>query len=63
MNHATFTKPAQQARAAALALTMTLGMLLSIDMLATQPAQDVQMAAKAASQAQVVSRTPRSPQG
>ena len=63
MNHPTFTTMRQQASAVALAASLTLGMLLSIHLLATQPAADAQMAAKAASQAQVVSRTPRGLKG
>ena len=61
--HPTFMNTRQQASAAALALGLTLSMLFSINLLATQPAADAQMAATAASNAQVVSRTPRSPQG
>ena len=63
MNHPTFTTMRQQASAAALAASLTLGMLLGIHLLAPQPAADTQMAAKAAAQAQAVSRTSRSPQG
>ena len=59
----TFMNTRQQASAAVLALSLTLSMLFSINLLATQPATDAQMAAAAASNAQVVSRTPRSPQG
>ena len=63
MNHPTFITMRQQASAAALAASLTLGLLFSINLLATQPAPDTQMAAKAAAQAQAVSRTQRSPQG
>ena len=59
----TFTNTRQQAGAAVLALGLTLSMLFSINLLATQPAAEAQMAAGAASNAQMVSRTPRSPQG
>ena len=59
----TFMNTRQQAGAAVLALSLTLSMLFSINLLATQPATDAQMAAAAASNAQVVSHTPRSPQG
>ena len=63
MNHLSVTPMRHQASAAALAAGLTLCMLLSINLLATQPAADTQMAAKAAAQAQAVSRTQRSPQG
>ena len=64
MTQPTFTNIRQQAGAAGLALSLTLGMLLSVNLLATQPAEDAQMAAAAAaSQAQVVTRAQRSPQG
>ena len=61
----TFTNTRQQAGAAVLALGLTLSMLYSINQLATQPAAEAQIAAAAAaaSNAQMVSRTPRSPQG
>lgn len=42
-----FIQPRQQFSALALAATVTLGMLLSVNMLATQPAADAQMAAAA----------------
>jgi hypothetical protein len=58
-----FTNTRQQAGAAALALCLTLGMLLSVNQLATQPASDTQMASSAASNPQVVSRAARAPQG
>jgi hypothetical protein len=61
--HPTFMSTRQQASAAVMALSLTLTMLFSIDLLATQPAADAFVAAAAASNAQVVSRTPRSPQG
>ena len=61
--HPTFMNTRQQAGAAALALSLTLSMLFSINLLATQPAVEAQLAAAAASNAQVVSRTPRHPQG
>jgi len=67
MNHFYTTKPSshtrQQAGAAALALCLTLGMLFSVNLLATQPASDAQMASSAASNPQVVSRAARAPQG
>lgn len=59
----TFMNTRQQASAALLALSLTLSMLFSINLLATQPAADAQMAAAAASNAQVVSRTAQRPQG
>lgn len=59
----TFTTRRQQATSAALALSITLGMLLSINLLATQPAAESQMAASAATNAQTVSIKLRSPQG
>ncbi len=59
----TFTTRRQQATSAALALSITLGMLLSINLLATQPAADSHMAASGATNAQTVSRTVHSPQG
>lgn len=59
----TFSNTRQRTGAAALALSLTLGMLFSVNLLATQPAADAHMAATAASGAQVVSRTPRAPQG
>ncbi len=63
--HPTFMNTRQQASAAVVALSLTLSMLFSIDLLATQPTAEAQMAAAAAaaSNAQVVSRAPRSPQG
>ena len=67
MNQFNTTKPfsntRQQAGAAALALCLTLGMLFSVNLLATQPASDAQMASSAASNPQVVSRAARAPQG
>ena len=61
--HPTFMNTRQQASAAVVALSLTLSMLFSIDLLATQSAAEAQMAAATASNAQVVSRAPRSPQG
>ncbi len=58
-----FSNTRQRTGAAAVALSLTLGMLFSVNLLATQPAADAHMAATAASNAQVVSRTPRAPQG
>jgi hypothetical protein len=58
-----FSSTRQQAGAAVLALGLTLGMLFSVNLLATQPASDAQMASSAASNPQVVSRSARSPQG
>jgi hypothetical protein len=46
-----------------LAMSITLGMLLSINLLATQPVAESQMAAGSATNAQTVSRTAHSPQG
>jgi hypothetical protein len=63
MNHITFSKTRQQASAAALALSVTLGMLLSVNTLATRPATDIQMAAGSASHAQLVSPAQRAAQG
>ncbi|MDP3224836.1 MAG: hypothetical protein Q8M96_17010 [Rubrivivax sp.] len=59
----TFSYTRQRSGAAALALSLTLCMLFSVNLLAPQPAAAVTMAATAASGAQVVSRTPRAPQG
>jgi hypothetical protein len=59
----TFTTRRQQATSAALALSITLGMLLSINLLATQPVAESHLAANAATNAQTVSRTVHSPQG
>jgi hypothetical protein len=60
MTQPTFIQARQQFSALALAATMTLGMLLSVNMLATQPAEDAQMAAAAsAPQAQLKTATPR----
>ena len=63
MNHLSVTPMRHQASAAALAAGLTLCMLLSINLLATKPVAEAQVAAKGASPAQVVSRTPRAPQG
>ena len=62
MNRITFSNTRQQASAAALALSATLVMLLSVNLLATQPATEAQMAATAASSAQAAQQTPRLPQ-
>ena len=58
-----FTTPRQQATSAALALSITLGMLLSINLLATQPAADSHLAASASSNGQAVSHMVHSPKG
>ena len=50
MNTTTFSTARHQATAFALALTLTLGMLLGVNGLATQGGADAQMAAAAASQ-------------
>ena len=67
MNHfnttKSFSNTRQQAGAAALALCLTLGMLFSVNQLATRPAADAQMASSAASNPQMVSRAARAPQG
>ena len=55
----TFTTRRQQATSAALALSITLGMLFSINLLATQPAADAQMAAHAAANAKLACATGR----
>lgn len=57
----TFSNTRQQATAATLALSLTLGMLLSINILATQPADEAQMAATAASGAQAAQQIERAP--
>ena len=60
MTQPMFIKTRQQFSALALSATVTLGMLLSVNMLATQPAADAQMAAAAsAPQAQLKTATPR----
>jgi hypothetical protein len=48
----TFIKPRQQTAAFALSTTFTLAMLLAMNMLATQPAVDANLAAAAAQQQQ-----------
>ena len=54
MTQPMFIMSRQQFTALALSATLTLGMLLSVNMLATQPAADAQMAAAAsAPQAQL----------
>lgn len=54
MNQPTFLQARQQAGALALSVAVTFGMLLSMNVLATQPAADAQMAAAAsAPQAQL----------
>ena len=58
-----FTTPRQQATSAALALSITLGMLLSINLLATQPAAELQLAASAGSNGQAVSHTAHNQKG
>ena len=62
MNRITFSNTRQQASAAALALSLTLGMLLSVNLLATQPAAVAHMAAASASGAQAAQQTTRAPQ-
>ena len=57
----TFSTIRQQASAAALALSLTLAMLLSVNLLATQPTADAQMAGVAASSAQSAQQTHRAP--
>ncbi len=60
MTQPMFIQARQQFSALALSVTLTLGMLLSVNMLATQPADDAQLAAAAsAPQAQLKSSTPR----
>jgi hypothetical protein len=66
MNTTTFINTRQQAGAAVLALCLSLGMLFSVDLLATQPAPGAQMAAataSGASSAPAVNRTGRARQG
>jgi hypothetical protein len=59
MTQPMFIKTRQQFSALALSATVTLGMLLSVNMLATQPASDAQMAAAAsAPQAQLKTTAP-----
>ena len=52
----------QQATSAALAASITLGMLLSINLLATQPAADAQLAAAHKAKVQTVSGAVRNSQ-
>lgn len=60
MNKPTFIQTRQQLSALALSATLTLGMLMSVNLLATQPAADAQMAAAAsAPQAQARTASPR----
>jgi hypothetical protein len=60
MTQPMFIQARQQFSALALSATLTLGMLLSVNMLATQPAEDAQLAAAAsAPQAQLKGSTPR----
>jgi hypothetical protein len=60
MTNNTFIKPRQQGAAFAFSASITLAMLLSMNLLATQPAHDAQMAAAAsAPQAQLNSALPR----
>ena len=63
MNTQTFSNTRQQASAAVMALSLTLGMLFSVNQLATSPANDLPMAANSASNAKMVSHTARTPQG
>lgn len=51
-----FIKPRQQFSALALAASVTLGMLLSVNMLATQHVSDAQMAAAASAPQAAVQR-------
>lgn len=60
MTDQTFIKPRQQGAAFAFSASITLAMLLSMNLLATQPAHDAHMAAAAsAPQAQLNSALPR----
>jgi hypothetical protein len=59
MTNALFLNTRQQATSAALALSLTLGMLLSMNHLASQPAEEAQVAA-AASAPQAHLATPAS---
>ena len=60
MTQPMFIQTRQQLTALALSATVTLGMLLSVNMLATQPAADAQMAAAAsAPHAQLKNAEPR----
>jgi len=60
MTQPMFIQARQQFTALALSATVTLGMLLSVNMLATQPADDAQMAvAASAPQAQLKTTAPR----
>ena len=60
MTQPMFIQTRQQLSALALSATVTLGMLLSVNMLATQPATDAQMAnAASATTAQLQSTAPR----
>jgi hypothetical protein len=60
MNDTTFIKPRQQTAAFAFAASITLAMLMSMNLLATQPAEEAHLAAAAsAPQAQLHSATPR----
>lgn len=54
-----FTTSRQKASSFALALSITLSMLFSINVLATQPAADAQMAAQAAANAKLACATGR----
>lgn len=63
MNSASyFPNSRHPARAAALALSLTVGMLLSVNGLATSATAEVATAAHAASNAQAMSQTLRVPQ-
>jgi hypothetical protein len=56
----TFIKPRQQTASLAFAASVTLAMLMSMNLLATQPAEQAHLAAAAsAPQAQLHSATPR----
>ena len=64
MNTIRFINTRQQACAAVLALSLTLGMLSSVNLLATRPMPDAQLAAAAAQAAagtQVLNRSARTP--
>lgn len=58
-----FTTRSQQATSAALAVSITLGMLLSINLLATQPAAEAQLAAAHKANVQTVSCAVHNAQG
>lgn len=63
MNTTTFSTARHQATAFALALTLTLGMLLGVNGLATQGGADAQMAAAAAAAVQTAAAASQSLRG